>query len=436
MVPSFTTCLWSQSGSNSRFASWLTVCLTGAVVNIHNKSLSLIWNPRIVKFNPNLSVYYSSCFPNMYLFLFTYYLSLPRNIFLDDELRLLFDQVQNSLTKNLSLLEPPGRDADVISHLSSSRSSDAGSFAVLLLDDTHMKCHKNLMYIREKESEVMNLSWASGAIRCVGRGPSLCASQQSLLVFPNTRFPENPAAVSNIRTRASWPSALFVTICDVCFVTECLGRPCCSHPDPVMHFATMRPCVHTLKKKEKRAIHKVGGHLKWTCSKIHTRNQSRLSSGNWIMYALPLKCMFVNNNGGETGSAKCAACRRVWLFVYLFSWLLPPREWRRRQHKRRHGSERLCHCCLKTAMAAVFAAVNDAGPAASLEIFPIHHLHLHPDPHWALLWTIPLPSCFCRPFSFVDLSENDPSLLEDLHFYLLYIWNLSKIQGCCWVMKL
>lgn len=36
-----------------------------------------------------------------------------------------------------------------------------------------------------------------------------------------------------------------------------------------------------------------------------------------------------------------------YLFIYLFSWLLPPREWRRRQHKRRHGSKRLCHCRLK-----------------------------------------------------------------------------------------
>lgn len=36
-----------------------------------------------------------------------------------------------------------------------------------------------------------------------------------------------------------------------------------------------------------------------------------------------------------------------YLFIYLFSWLLPPCEWRRRQHKRRHGSKRLCHCRLK-----------------------------------------------------------------------------------------
>lgn len=169
VIPSFTTRPWSQSGSDSQFASWLTVSLPAADVNICYRSLSLIWNLKALKFNSNVSVYCSRCcFPNTHWFLFPYYWSLMHNIFLDGELRLFFltrKKKKTSLIKNLSLHKRPGWDADVISHLSPPLSADAGSLAMLLPDDNHKKCHENLMYIREKETEVMNLSWASAATR-------------------------------------------------------------------------------------------------------------------------------------------------------------------------------------------------------------------------------------------------------------------------------
>lgn len=57
--------------------------------------------------------------------------------------------------KNLSLYERPGRDPDVISHLSSSQSSDVGSFAMLLSDNNQRKCHD---VYQGNESKAMNLS--------------------------------------------------------------------------------------------------------------------------------------------------------------------------------------------------------------------------------------------------------------------------------------
>lgn len=41
--------------------------------------------------------------------------------------------------------------------------------------------------ISGKKSEVMNLSWASAAVRFVGRAPSLCASQQSREVLASLK---------------------------------------------------------------------------------------------------------------------------------------------------------------------------------------------------------------------------------------------------------
>lgn len=106
VIPGFTTRPWSQSGSNSQFASWLTVSLPAADVNICNRSLSLIWNPKVLKFNSNVSVHCSRCcFPNTYLFLFPYYWSLPHNIFLDGELRFFFfnQKEKKKLTDQKSL---------------------------------------------------------------------------------------------------------------------------------------------------------------------------------------------------------------------------------------------------------------------------------------------------------------------------------------------
>lgn len=69
----------------------LLVSLPAADVNICNRSLSVIWNPKVLKFNSKVSVHCSSCwFPNTYWFLFPYYWSLPHNIFLDGEQRLFF----------------------------------------------------------------------------------------------------------------------------------------------------------------------------------------------------------------------------------------------------------------------------------------------------------------------------------------------------------
>lgn len=107
---------------------------------------------------------------------------------------------------------------------------------------------------------------------------------------------------------------------------------------------TLYPCILVYIHKKERYT-KLEDMLNTSAAKY---TQSCLSSGDWLMYALPLKCMFVNNNGGEPGRVVLHAVLSDYLFIYLFSWLLPPCEWRRRQHKSRHVSQHLCHCLLKT----------------------------------------------------------------------------------------
>lgn len=188
VIPSFTTRPWSQSGSDSQFASWLTVSLPAADVNICYRSLSLIWNLEVLKFNSNVSVYCSRCcFPNTHWFFFPYYWSLMHNIFLDGELRLFFltRKKKKKLTDQKSLFAQATwlrRRCHITSVASPQRWCWVFGYVAAWWQSQEVSWKPDVYQGKRDWSDESFMSL------CSNPAPSLCASQPSPLVFPSPKI--------------------------------------------------------------------------------------------------------------------------------------------------------------------------------------------------------------------------------------------------------
>lgn len=121
-----------------------------------------------------------------------------------------------------------------------------GLCAMLLPDDNHMKCHGNLMYIREKE-------WSDESFMSLCSSPSLCASQQSREVLaslkPQQQFLSSGLGYSGLQDSLVFVFASWLNVwVHLCLLTR----------DALFICASL--CAYI----KKRVIRNVWGHVEWT----------------------------------------------------------------------------------------------------------------------------------------------------------------------------